>query len=93
MLINENLDKKLKEIQETNNFSMTSYVVYMLAQSFKYRGLTCKGIVGENKFYECYPQLHLSSTSHYRRANDAFTMYITSTLQEAMYARLSVDSI
>lgn len=62
-IISNNLDDQLKNLEENMTFYMSSYLVYSLARTYRYRGLTYRGEVGnkENQFsvYDCYPQLHL----------------------------------
>lgn len=84
-------------MEKTRTFTMTSYVVYMLAKNFKCKGLTCKGVVGNElrklKVYDFYPQLRLSNTSHYNWVNDAFFMYIVRILQGDLHIRLLLDAM
>lgn len=95
-IISNNLDVQLKNLEENMTFYMSSYLVYSLARTYRYRGLTCRGEVGnkENQFavYDCYPQLHLEGTLHFKRVNDAFMMHITRMLQGGLHQRLSQES-
>lgn len=95
-MISNNLDEQLKNLESTKNFYMSSYVVYLLARSYKYFGLIYKGMVGngegEFRSYDCYPQLQLSEKSHFKRVNDTFLMYITRILQGGTHQRLTREA-
>jgi len=66
-----------------------------LARRNHYVGLSKIREVGNDeqthiKVYECYPQLTSSqSLIHFKRVNDAFTMYITRMLQGNTALRIS----
>lgn len=78
------------------SFYISSYVIYVLAWCYRYKGLICKGIVGNKddqfKAYDCYPQLHMQEKSHFKRVNDAFLMCITRTLQGGTHQRLTQEA-
>lgn len=78
----------MRNVLEAKKFTMSSYVVYVLDISYPYKGLNPRGKIGQNIIYEVYPELHLGHKD-YRRANDAFTMHITQTLQNVEHMRLS----
>lgn len=75
---------------------MTSYLVYAVARFVVYKRLICKGEVRngprQHKVYECYPQLNMHKIEHYRRVNDAFTMYIIRLLQGGIHKGLSKEA-
>lgn len=52
--INNNIDAQLRSVQETNKLTMTSYLVYMLAQKNKYTSLSCKGALGQDRLWDVY---------------------------------------
>lgn len=95
-MISDSLHEQLVNFEETKTFHMSSYIVYSLARYYKYPGLTCKGVVGNGegqfKAYDCYLQLQLKEKSHFRRAHDAFLMYITRLLQGGTHQRLSHEA-
>lgn len=92
-IISNNLSEQLRNLEKTRSFYMSSCIIYLLARNYKYIGLICKDIMGndENKFkaYDCYPQLQLYEKSHFKRVNDAFLMYITRMLQRGTHQRLT----
>lgn len=45
-IISDNLDFQLRNVQRSKSFAMTSYLVYLLARFVTYKGLICKGEVG-----------------------------------------------
>lgn len=45
-IISDNLDIQLRNWERTKSFYMISYLVYMLARHIVYKGLLCKGEVG-----------------------------------------------
>lgn len=95
-MISNNIHKQRVNLESTKSFHMSSYVVYMLARAYRYAGLICRGPMGnienELKVYNCYPQLQLSEKTHFRKAHDAFIMYITRILQGGTHQRLSHES-
>lgn len=96
-MISDNLDSQLKNLEADRTFYMSSYLFYSLATTYRYRGLTCRGEVGnkENQFlvYDYYPQLHMEEKFHFKRVNDTFLMHITRTLQGGLHQRLSQESM
>lgn len=78
-LISTMIDKQLRDVLETKRFTMSSYVMYVLARFYPYRGLSPQGTFGQDIVYEVYPELHLGH-KNYKRVNDAFTMHITRML-------------
>lgn len=95
--MSDNLDSQLRNLEADRTFCMSSYLFYSLARTYRYRGLTCRGEVGnkENQFpvYDCYPQLHMEEKFHFKGVNDTFFMHITRTLQGGLHQRLSQESM
>lgn len=93
-IISDSLHEQLMNLERTKTFHMISYIIYLLAATYRYSGLICKGIVGggKNEFrsYDCYPQLQLKEKNF--RDHDAFLMYITRALQGGTHNRLSHES-
>lgn len=96
-LISDNLDVQLRNLERTRTFYMSSYVIYMLAKNIRYKGLICKGEVGNKrdqlKVYDWYPHLQLHEKEHHRRVNDGFLMYLTRLLQGGTHKRLSKEAM
>lgn len=86
-VISRVIHEKFSNVLQTKTFTMTSYLVYALARFHPYKGLSTRGVFGQDVIYEVYPQLHLGSSS-YRKVNDAFTMHITRLLQGAKHVRI-----
>lgn len=95
-MISDNIDEQFKNLRRTKTFYMSSYVIYMLARMIRYKGLTYQEPIGcgsgQFKIHDACRQLHLTSTSHFKRVNDAFTMYITRTLQWRVQKRISKEA-
>lgn len=92
-IVSNNLDIKLKRLQCTKTFYISSYLIYSLARAHEYAGLMYRGPVGmgagEIRACESYTQLHYPGKAHYKRVNDAFTMHLTRMLQGGIHQRLS----
>lgn len=70
-IISDNLDFQLRNVERSRSFAMTSYLVYLLARFVTYKGLICRGEVGNGqgqfRSYECYPQLNMYRIEDYKR--------------------------
>lgn len=92
-MISNNLDNQLRNLEADRIFYISSYLFFSLARTYRYRGLTCRGEVGNKKnqfpVYDCYPQLHMEEKLHFKRVNDTFFMHSTRTLQGGLHQRLS----
>lgn len=80
-MISENLHNQFMAVKKTSQFYMTSYLVYLLAAKFPYKGLDCVGILGTKKgqlkLYDYYPQLQYKNfKKYYKRVNYAFIEHI-----------------
>lgn len=66
-IISNSIDEQLRNMEHTKSIYMSSYIIYMLARCYRYKGLICKGVVGNKdgqfKAYDCYLQLHLQEKS------------------------------
>lgn len=86
-IISAMIHEQMCNVLQTKTFTITS-LVYALARFHPYKGLSTRGVFGQDVIYEFYPLVHLGNTS-YRRVNDAFTMYITRLLQGVEHVRIS----
>lgn len=84
-VISDNMHQQLMEVKKTSLSFMTSYLVYLLAEKFPYKGLFCVKDLGTKqgqlKLYDCYPQLQYRNFEReYKRVNDAFIGHIIKLL-------------
>lgn len=104
-IISDNIHTQLIELKTKKYFTMTSYLVYMLAKNQPLPGLIMKGEIrngpGQVKVYDCYPQLHYQdiaqreksspayAVGQYEHVNDASTMHLVRLMQGGLHIRLS----
>lgn len=90
-IISAMIHEQMCNVLQTKSFTMNFYLFYILAMFHPYKGLSTRGVFGQDVIYEVYPKLHLGN-SNYRRVNDAFTMYITRLLHGSEHVRISENA-
>lgn len=60
-IISAMIEKQMRDVLESKKFTMSSYVMYLLARFYPYRGLDPKGTFRQDVIYEVYPELHLGN--------------------------------
>lgn len=85
-------------VQQTKNFFMTSYVVWLVAQVGKFSALKIEGKLGEEleqkRVWEYYTQLPISQAKlHFKKINDAFIYVVIIKLIGDVGFRLTVEAM
>lgn len=88
----------MKEVQHTQKFFFTSYVIWVAARAGKFPGLQAEGQLGEEKgqkkIREYYSQLTLANgETHLKRVNDAFIFPIIIKLTRDAWYPISLEAM